>query len=137
MSKIEETQVKALLNWCTVRIAPSDIHGVGVFALKDMPEGTRIYADIQPEIFKLPYKKVDNNLPEHIRDYLLGMYPSIRKDGPFVYPNVQYLAYMNHSDDANYDVKTDTLTRDVKKGEEITEDYRLIDGWQDVYPFLV
>lgn len=43
---------------------------------------------------------------------------------------------MNHSPEPNYDAVSDTAIRTIKAGEEVMEDYRLIDGWQEVFPFL-
>jgi hypothetical protein len=45
-------------------------------------------------------------------------------------------AFMNHSDDFNYDGKTDKLTKDVKAGEEITENYREIPSYEKVFAWL-
>ena len=45
---------------------------------------------------------------------------------------------MNHGgDESNYDRKTDTAAKDIKKGEEITSDYRLMENHEKVFPFLV
>ena len=136
MSNIEEKQIEALIRWVNVRIAPSDIHGVGVFAINDIPEGTKLYMDIMPEMFRLPYKKVKNNLPEAISQILLERWPLIQKGSPFVYPDARYVAYCNHSDSPNYDAKKDIAIKDIKAGEEITEDYRQIDGWKEIFDFI-
>lgn len=136
-NRIEEQQMQGLLKWLNVRLGPSEIHGIGVFALKDMPEGHKLHADNQPFPFHLPVKKLKNQLPEDLYNYILGMYPRVVKNEPFVFPNAQFTAYMNHSDNPNYDAKTDTLLRSVEKGEEITEDYRQIEGWEEVYEFLM
>jgi len=45
-------------------------------------------------------------------------------------------AYLNHSDDPNYDAKNNVCLRDIKKGEEITENYRLIPSYTQVFPWL-
>ena len=46
------------------------------------------------------------------------------------------VAYMNHSSDANYDAVEDRTLRDIKEGEEITEDYRKIKGCEIVHPWI-
>lgn len=138
MNTTENILVNTLCRWVTVKLAPSEIDGVGVFAIKDMPKGTKLYADIMPEVFKLPYKMLKNNTPEYVHDTLVQRWPLVRKDSPFVYPDVRFVAFMNHGgDDANYDAVNDVLLRNVEAGEEITEDYRKIEGWEETFPFLV
>lgn len=137
MNALEKKQVNTLVRWVTVEIAPSDIHGVGIRAVRDMPAGTKLYADIMPQIFKLPYKVLHNNTPEYVYEKILGQFPRVAVGDPFTYPNARFVAYCNHSDDPNYDGKTDELIKDVKKGDEITEDYRTIVGWEKVFPFLI
>ena len=66
-----EIQVNTLIKWVNTRIAPSPIHGVGVFAIKDIPKGTKLYLDIMPEIFTLPYNKLLNNMPSYIHDLII------------------------------------------------------------------
>lgn len=137
MNKSEQIQVNTLSRWVTVKLAPSEVDGVGVFAVRDLPEGTRVFMDIMPEIFNLPAGIVRNNLPDFVKDIVLAQYPKANKGEPFVYPTCRFVAYCNHSDEPNYDAKKDVLLKSVKAGEEITEDYRLIDGYEEVYPFLV
>ena len=132
----EELQINTLIKWVNVRIAPSDIHGVGIFALKDIPEGTKLYMDIMPEIFKLPYKKLLNNSPAYIHDIILERWPLIKKGSPFVYPDARYVAYCNHSDNPNFDAKNDVTLTDIKEGEEVTENYRFIEGYEDIFDFI-
>lgn len=137
MNAYEQKQVNTLCRWVTVKLAPSEIEGVGMFAIKDMPTGTKLYADIMPQIFKLPIKVLENNSPEYVYETILSQFPRVVIGDPFTYPNARFVAYCNHSDDPNYDAKTDQLLRAVKKGEEITEDYRQIVGWEQVFPFLI
>lgn len=136
MSALEEKYLNTLIQWVNVELKPSDIDGVGVFALYDIPQGTKLYMDIMPMIFNIPYKKLRNNVPEYIHDTIVGRWPAVKNNTPFVYPDARYVAYCNHSDDANYDAKEDVTLREIKKGEEITENYKLIDGWEDIYPFI-
>lgn len=136
MNAREKIQVETLSKWVTVKLAPSEIHGIGVVAIKDMPEGTKLFADIMPEIFHLPVKTLKNNTPAFVYETLTERWPLVAQGSAFVYPDTRFVAYMNHSDDPNYCGKTDTLLRNVKEGEEITEDYRLIEGYEEIYPWL-
>lgn len=109
--------------WCKVAVSP--IEGVGVFAIRDIPKDTKI-SDYEGNIvsFTLTEEEFGQLLPE-VRDLILDRTFFV-EDMPltFMSPNsVQVLqAYMNHSDTPNSD-GWNTL-RDIKKGEEITEDYR-------------
>lgn len=119
-----------------LRIAPSKTHGVGVFAIRDILKGEKLYADIVP----FPYKVSPGNLgklfPE-VKELLLEQCPSVSLGSAFPFPTAILQAYINHSDDYNYDCRTDTSIRDISKGEEITENYRIIQGWREAHPWLV
>jgi hypothetical protein len=132
-----DIQLNSLIRWVNVKIAPSEIDGVGIFALKDITAGSKLYMDIMPEIFNVPYKKLYNNTPAYIHDTILERWPLVKQDTPFVYPDARYVAYCNHSDGANYDAENDVALRDIKAGEEITEDYRKIEGHEEVFKFLM
>lgn len=118
-----------------VKVAPSAIHGVGVFAIHDIKKGEKLYTDIIPHKFDVPYAKV-KRLPKEIRDILLGHFPLITEGSHFLYPVTKFSAFLNHADEPNYDAKEDVTLRDIKAGEEVTEDYRLIPNSEKVYPWL-
>jgi SET domain-containing protein len=128
--------IKEINTYVRTYLAPSDIHGVGVFALYDMKEGEPLFADMVTKIFFIPYQDFDKIRPE-IAEQILSRWPLVVNDKPFAYPDVRIVAYMNHSDEPNYDAVNDKLLRDVKKGEELTEDYRKIEGHEKVFDFLV
>lgn len=132
-----EKQVDELNMLITTRIAPSIIHGVGVFAIRDLPKGKKLHADALPKVFDLKYNHFTKLFPE-VRELLLERWPSVTylEGAKFAFPDTRIQAYMNHSDDPNYSNVTDTLLRDVKAGEEITENYRNINGWDEVFTWL-
>lgn len=119
-----------------IKIAPSSINGVGVIAIRDMKKGERLYADSIPNAFDLPYRKFSQLRPE-VRDIILGHWPNIVNGSLFLYPVTKMTAFLNHSNECNYDAKEDKLLRDVKAGEEITEDYKKITNWKKVFAWLV
>ena len=127
--------VKLLNDIVKIKIAPSSVHGVGVFAVRDMKKGERLEADAVPHAFDVPYKKL-GELDSEVRDIILSHWPTIVNGSHFLYPVTKMVAFMNHSDAPNYDAVTDTLTKDVKKGEEIFEDYRLIENYKKVFAWL-
>ncbi len=103
--------------------------------MRDLKKGEKLYTDIIPHQLDLPYKEF-NKLEPEIKDILLGHFPLIVKGSHFMYPVTKMSAYLNHSENPNYDGKTDEALRNIKAGEEITEDYRQIEGWEEVYPWL-
>ena len=110
--------------WATLK--PSPIDGVGVFAIRDIPKGTTItdysvhnIRDIKQ--FTMPQEEFDLILPE-IKAIILHRCVF---GNPMVFysPNSEQTlqSFMNHSDDNNSDGTV--ALRDIKKGEEITENY--------------
>ena len=118
-----------------IRIAPSKIHGVGVVAIRDLAKGKRLYLDNLPQTYELPYADF-GKLFKEVRAIIVERWPRVTEGARFAYPDARYQAYINHSDDPNYDLDTDTLVRDVREGEEITEDYKKIVGWKEAFQFL-
>jgi SET domain-containing protein len=126
----------AILNTLVkVRIAPSEIEGVGLFAIRDIPKGETLYADMFPQGYKIPKESIGKLKPE-VKDILLGRWPQIINGSAFMYPDTRVQAYINHSDKPNYNAQKDIILKDVKKGEEITEDYSLISNYKQVFPWL-
>jgi len=132
--KIEQ-QINLLNEIVKIKLAPSSIHGVGVHAMRDIKKGEKLNADAIPHQLDLPYSKF-NKLDPEIREIILGHFPLIVEGSHFMYPVTKFSAFLNHSDTPNYDSVNDKALKDIGKGEEITEDYRLIKGWEKVYPWL-
>lgn len=110
--------------WATLK--PSKINGIGVFAIRDIPKGTRItdysvhnIRDIK--IFTLKeeeFEKIHTEIRELILDRAVFGSPMV-----FYSPNYEQTlqSFMNHSEDNNSD--GEIAIRDIKQGEEITENY--------------
>lgn len=134
-------QVNLLNNLGKVRIGASKIHGVGVFAMRDLKAGEKMYLDAMPNWLDLPYKyfevrKGAKRLRKEVVALLLERWPNIVNGSQFVYPDTRMQAFMNHSDAPNYDAKTDVTLRKIYEGEELTEDYKQIAGWEKVFTWL-
>ncbi len=125
-------QVKELNTYVKTYIAPSKIHGVGVFALQNIPKGAVLFADMLSKVYTLPYDEFHRLRPP-IKDYLLERWPQILNGSKFIYPDTRIQAFANHSDDPNYDAVNDIMLGDVIVGEEITENYRKIKGNEKIY----
>lgn len=137
--KHQAEKIKSAINLLNdlvkIKLAPSEIHGVGVFAMRDIKKGELLNADAIPHMFDVPYSKFKQLEPE-VREVLLGHFPLIVNGSHFIYPVTKMSAFLNHSDLPNYDGKTDKALRKIKKGEEITENYRTIPNYEKVYPWL-
>jgi len=134
----QEIQLNSMVK---VELKPSKIHGIGVFAIRDISMLEKMYLDSMPVVFNFPYSSFGKLFPE-VRKVLLERNPQIITGSAFAYPDVRFLSYTNHADSgygkgtANYDLKNDQSLRDIKKGDEIMMDYRLIDGYKKVYDWL-
>lgn len=118
-----------------IKLSPSKVHGIGVFAMRDIEKGVKLYADIFPQAFKIPFEDFDKLRPE-VREYVLWHFPLVVNGSGFMYPDVKFQAFMNHSDKPNYDAQNDVTLKKIKKGEEIFEDYRKLENYQKVYSWL-
>lgn len=128
------------INWLNervkTRLAPSKVEGIGLFAIRDIAKGQRVYASVFPQRYDLSYGNFSKLFPE-VREFLLGRWPQIPNGSAFFYPDTFLQSYCNHSDDPNYDASTDLALKDIKAGEELFEDYRQIFGYEKIYPWLV
>lgn len=129
-------QIILLNDIVKIKLAPSKIHGIGVFAMRDIKKGEKLYTDTIPHQFDLPYEKF-NKLNKEIKNTLLGHFPLITEGSHFMYPVTKFSAYLNHSDTPNYDAVNDVALTSIKQDEEITEDYNLIKNAKEIYTWLV
>lgn len=128
-------QVTLLNEIVKIRLAPSPIHGVGVFTMRKVKKGEKLYTDAVPHQFDLPYERF-GKLKQGIQDILLGHFPLILEGSHFLYPVTKMSAYLNHSDTPNYDAVNDVALEDIAKDSEVLEDYRLIKNWEKIFPWL-
>ena len=96
-------------------LKPSKVHGKGIFAVRDLEKGKRLF-----------------ETHSSVADVMQWVN---------LVPNCSY----NHSDEPNCGSVTDgkwkylVTLRDIKEGEELTEDYRTLGTSEDVrkqFPFL-
>ena len=117
-----------LQKYCNCRVQRSEIHGVGLFAIKDISKGVSIFGDPQIQRGKAHFfthnelKKLPDKVKELIYDYNF-----INSTGvmlPDFAENYHHLAvYLNHSEDFNcrfvFALGEIFATRDIKQGEEL------------------
>ena len=127
----EKIKVLNLLKNTYCRLKPSKISGVGVFAIKDIPKGVKLFSgQIDERWYKFKItelKKLDPETMAMIDDFFV-----IEKDGTVKIPKsalngIDMSFYVNHSKKPNAKPIDNGFTfvaaRDIKKGEEITANY--------------
>ncbi len=130
-----ENAINLLNEIVKIKVGPSKIQGVGIFAMRDLKEGEKLNADAIFQYLDVPYKEF-KKLRKEVAQHIIERWPNIMNGSHFVYPDAKMTAFMNHSDYPNYDNITDTMKCKVYAGEEITEDYRNINGWEKIYPWI-
>ena len=136
----KEMQIAELNSEVKCKLAVSDVHGVGVRAIFDIKKGERCYCrpNMIPRFYNIPFGSLSKLFPE-VKELVLQRWASVVNGSIFCSPNddAHLLMFINHSCDPekiNYDVVTDTSLRDIACGEELLEDYRMMDNWEKVRP---
>lgn len=131
----KEGIIKDLENNIYCRIQPSPVHGVGVFAVKNIPKGTDPFvAYTNVDVIAVPEKEIMENkkIPDTVKEMVKAFYViqngNIYCDArSFNEINIAY--FLNHSDVPNLDAKEINdetkfvANRDISAGEELTANY--------------
>ncbi len=121
-----------------VRLGPSEIHGVGVFATQDIPRGTLVFGDDDEPIARVPVRSV-RRLQTESR-HLYEDFCVLQGNEYLCPPSFNLLTaswYLNHSEKPNVRCVGDLIfvaARRIRKGEELTADYRTYSA--DPLPWL-
>ena len=117
----------------------SPIHGIGVFAIRDIPKGTRnIFSKGRGEWIKVPITEVEK-LPEHTRS-LIETYCLFDEEDYWVpeygFKVIDPVIYLNHSSNPNIisinDGEEFEAIVDIKEGQELLVNYgHLVDGMEE------
>ena len=103
-------------------LAPSAIHGVGVFAVQDIKKDSGVYLRWEPRgLLQTTLSK----LKPEVKKIIIQRWPPVQDGYPFLHPHedVNLGSFINHSDTPNYNQDRDCAIKDIKAGEEITENY--------------
>lgn len=112
------------------RIAPSFIHGFGLFATKALYAGT-ILGTLDGQV--MDWDEYDQlreaiNLPDEVRKNIFMEWNALAEDTLLVRPLRTKYSFINHSRTPNLTLKRNPLRiialRDIQEGEEFTLDYR-------------
>jgi len=129
----KEALLKELASSTYVMIKPSPLHGIGVFAIRDIPKGTsNIFSKGVGDWVKVSKEEVDA-LPQHSKD-LIENHCLFDEDHYFIpdygFKLVDLVIYLNHSETPNVislnDGEEFEAIRDIANGEELLVDYGTI-----------
>ena len=129
----KEALLKELANATYVMIKPSPLHGIGVFAIRDIPKGTKnIFSKGVGDWIKVSKEEVDA-LPQHSKD-LIENHCLFDDDFYFIpdygFKLVDLVIYLNHSETPNVislnEGEEFEAIRDIAAGEELLVDYGTI-----------
>lgn len=106
-------------------LKPSQIHGIGVFAVHDIAKGTKLR--LFPRSDKFRVLKKDDKDEQFIKTYCVSLGKK-RYSCPKDFGRMSIGWYLNHSDSPNAYHKKYTYYagREIKSGEEITIDYNTL-----------
>jgi hypothetical protein len=131
-----------VLRDCYCRLQPSNIHGIGVFAVRDIPKGRNPFKTI-PKYADFGYVRITGDeldaLPPKLSEAIKALF--IPTDGVMHIPNyglnvIRLNCYLNHATTPNMRTKNGfdfTSLRKILVGEELTVDYRTY-GAEDLVP---
>ena len=113
-----------------LQLRPSKVHGIGVFAIRDIPKGCRnMFSKEQGDWIKIPLKEVEmmpDYLKKLIENYFLfdDQFYYVEKSG-FKKPDLSF--FLNHSDTPNIisinDGECFEAITNINEGEELFIDY--------------
>ena len=120
-----------------VRLGPSRIHGIGVFASRTIPAGTVVWR-FQPGFDQRFTREEILALPPNAQRFLAKYSNRSSLSGLYLLDN-DLGRHLNHSDDANLnsvvvpgEIETVSVAiRDIAEDEELTEDYSLYETPDD------
>ena len=124
-----------LTNSIKTDIAPSSVHGIGTFALRDLEIGEEVFDkwDGESKVYTISVESFES-LPTYVKMMILKSYEN-KEEYPFIWfrlYNDSYFnlanpwAYVNTKEkDGNVDSLTKKVIKPIKSGEELFGTYNL------------
>ena len=124
-----------VLRDCYCRLQPSEIHGIGVFAIRNIPRGRNPFKTLS-KYADFGYAHITEDeldaLPSKLSELIRSLF--IPADGTMYVPtygmNIIHLnTYLNHSAEPNMRTRNGyefAALRKILVGEELTVDYRTL-----------
>ncbi len=125
------------------RLRPSKVHGIGVFAIRDIPKGQELFKNfLSYNLTALPLEELKKNpkIDESVLQLAWDVYP-VFKGKLYAYRAglnaIDISFFLNHSEKPNVttDEESDAFfaARRIKKGEELFSDHRTYSDVADYY----
>jgi len=112
------------------RLCRSPIHGIGVFAIRDIPKGTNLFADDESQMVEYDQEILKDLSPEIKQlydDFCIFKSEDKKMLCPLNFNHLTVGWYLNYSETPNTSFSNDNdnfyALGDIKKGEELTVDY--------------
>ena len=124
-----KTKIIENLSHTYCRLKPSSLHGIGVFAIRDIPSGINLFPEAVSrtyhKVFKNEINSLNNNIIKMLDDFFVS------EDDYFFIPKslncIDISFYLNHSAAPNCLFKPSRdafyTVQGVSEGEELTVDY--------------
>ena len=132
----KEDLLNELSNNTWVMIKPSGTHGIGVFAVRDIPAGCKeLFSKEMGEWTTVPRNEVDT-LPQQAKD-IVENYCLYDEENYFIpaqgFKVMDLSLFLNHADEPNIISVNDgeyfETIKEIKNGEELFVDYgEIVDG---------
>jgi hypothetical protein len=122
-------------NYITTDIAPSELHGIGTFALRDLEVGESLFKPWNggSRIYTMEKDRFDD-LPDYVRRMVIKSYEN-KPEYPVIWFRLFNDCYFNLANpivytntagkDGNFDSVTKKVIKPIKAGEEILGTYNL------------
>ena len=82
--RTQDEQIRELIDTVKCRLAPSPIHGIGVFTIRDIKKGETLHCRIEEPIwYTVTYKNLAK-LPSEVRQLILERWSLVIHGEPFL-----------------------------------------------------
>jgi SET domain-containing protein len=152
----KENLLNNIRNETFCKLGVSDISGIGVIAIKDIPKRTEIFNCCNNDGLGMPIEIKESDLEDVDEPVLKYAKNFLVQSAPNTYPfpfmglnSINIIFYLNHSDNPNTefsfssgldDFVSFVTSEEVKKGEELTQDYNNLSNNKEElikqFPFL-